>query len=92
MSTDVNQSIHAIPYKDFDGFLDFMAKKVILAILAIFAILGVEDAPLQQAECPQDSTGSPSEGPSPFHQPHNVFWLLAPHTFMTRGLFWYTSM
>ena len=45
MSTDVNQSIHAIPYKDFDGFLDFMAKKVILAILAIFAILGVEDAP-----------------------------------------------
>ena len=46
MSTDVNQSTHAIPCNDFDGFLHFMAKKVILAFLAILAILGVEDDPL----------------------------------------------
>ena len=46
MSIDVNQSIHAIPYNDFDGILDFMVKKVILAILAILAIFGVEDDPL----------------------------------------------
>ena len=38
MSTDVNQSIHNIQWEDFHCFFDFMVKKVILAILAIFAI------------------------------------------------------
>ena len=37
----------------------------------------------------QIHSGCQSEGPSPFYQPNNVFWLLAPYTFMTRGHFWY---
>ena len=37
----------------------------------------------------QDDLWSQSEGPPALYQPHNVFWLLAPHTFLTRGPFWY---
>ena len=46
MSTDINQSIHAIWHQGFHGILDFMVNKVILAFFRIFAILGVEEDPL----------------------------------------------
>ena len=49
MSTDDNQSIHTIRHQDFHGIFDFMVKKAILVILAIFAILGVGEGPLYGA-------------------------------------------
>ena len=84
----VNQSIQAIGHQGFHGIFDFMMTNVILTILAI---LGVGEDPYKGPMDLHDSTRGPSEGPSPFYQPpQDMFWLLAPHTFMAWGLMWYT--
>ena len=62
--------IQAIGHQGFHGIFDFMMKNVILTILAI---LGVGEDPYKGPVDSQDSTRGPSEGPSPFYQPHNVF-------------------
>ena len=85
----VNQSIQAIGHQGFHGIFDFMMKNVILTILAI---LGVGEDPYKGPVDLQDLMRGPSEGPSPFYQTHYMFWLLAPYTFMARGLIWYTPM
>ena len=46
MSTDINQSFHAICHQGFYGILDFIVKKVIWAFFSIFAILRVVEDPL----------------------------------------------
>ena len=83
VSTEATWPKDLIASRNFQGFFK---KTMILVILAILAIEEGQGPPFGGAEYSLGLSQGPSDGPSPFYQPHTVFSLSAPHTFLSRDL------